>query len=137
MRPTPTRPSSTLRATMHTQKKRKNTSFRLQRELCSSLLPLSLFRSLYLFFSLSVSPVSSPPLTTAPVLSTRNPQAVHRQRGSPSVFLLLPFVEPISIIYILSFLSFFLSFLWQPVFTGSLPLLLKSSPFSYFSSSLT
>lgn len=47
---------------MHTQKKRKNTSFRLQRELCGSLLPLSplsisvsLFLSyrLLLFFSTS------------------------------------------------------------------------------------
>lgn len=40
MHPTPTRPSSTPRATTHTQKRRKNTSFRLQRELCSSSSPL-------------------------------------------------------------------------------------------------
>lgn len=70
-RPTPTRPSSTPRATTHTQKKRKNTSFRLQRELCHSRPPPSLISSLsmsscslwhpfsLLFFSLL-------PLTTAP-----------------------------------------------------------------------
>lgn len=98
MHPTPTQPSSMLRATMHTRKKRKNTSFRLQRELCGSF-PLSLFKSLYLFFS--VSPFSSPPRNPATVTTMRNPQAVHRQR---SFFLLLPL------------LSLFLSYTSCPLF---------------------
>lgn len=88
---TPTQPSSMLRATMHTQKKRKNTSFRLQRELCSSLPPLFLFQSLYPFFSLSVSSFSSPPLTSAPVMTTRNPQAVYRKGKFPNRFPVIAF----------------------------------------------
>lgn len=72
-RPTPTRPSSTLRATTRTQRKRKNTSFRLQREPWSSLLPLSVSVYLSFFFSLYSSQFSFPPLTTAPVVSVKNP----------------------------------------------------------------
>lgn len=63
-RPTPIRPSSTPRATTHTQKKRKNTSFRLQRELSHSLPLLSV--SLYLLtFS---HPTPHPPCHTPPLL---------------------------------------------------------------------
>lgn len=48
------------------------------------------FQSLYIVFPLSVSPFAFPPPTTASVVSIRNPQRV--KRGSPSVFLLLPFL---------------------------------------------
>lgn len=97
---------------------------------CAALHPLSISVSLFR----SLSPPSLLHLCPLPP-STRNPLAVHRQRRSRSVFLLLPFVEPICIISILSFISSqFLYFL--PVFTGSLPLLLRLSPFSYFPSSL-
>lgn len=100
-RPTPTQPSSTLRATMRTQKKRKNTSFRLQGELCSSLLPP--FNPCISFsLSLSVSPFSSPPLTTAPIVSTRNPQAA----------------QPVFFYYYL-LLGPFLSFTSRPFFLSS------------------
>lgn len=87
-------------------------------------------------FSLLLSPPFLLHLWPLPPSCQRRTRRQSTDRGSQSVFLLLPFVEPISIIYILSFISFFL-FLWQPVFTGSLPSLLKPSPFSYFSSSLT
>lgn len=70
---------------MLTQKKRKNTSFRLQGE----LLPLSLKPSFNLCISFSLS--SSPPLTTAPAVSTRNPQAVHRQEKFPKCFPIIAF----------------------------------------------
>lgn len=40
----------------------------------------------------------------APIMSTRNPQAVHKQTSSQCVFLLFPSVETISVIYILSFI---------------------------------
>lgn len=77
---------------------------------CAALSPPPpTFQSLYLFFSLSVSPFSSPPLTTAPTppppaVSTWHPQAVHRQRGSPKCFPIIAFLlSPFSIIYILSF----------------------------------
>lgn len=124
MRPTPTQPSSTLRATMHTQRKRKNTSFRLQGELCSSPRPpiFPLFQSLYLLFSLAVSPFSSPPLTTAPIMTTRNPQAQSTDREvPPSVFPVvafrwsnfIPFTSCPLLLY--PFFSF-----WQPVFLRQL-----------------
>ncbi|KAA8586925.1 hypothetical protein FQN60_000761 [Etheostoma spectabile] len=105
----PTQPSSTLRATMHTQKKRKNTSFRLQKELRSSLLSPISISTVYLFFSVSVSHFSPPPLTTAPAVSTRNLQAVHRQRSSPSVFLLLPFVYHLHLVHYIIFFFFILA----------------------------
>lgn len=41
----------------------------------------------------------------APIMSTRNPQAVHKQTSSQCVFLLFPSVETISVIYILSFIG--------------------------------
>lgn len=75
---------------------------------CAALFfPFSLFQSLYLFFSVSVSPFSPPPLTTAPAVSTRNPQAIHRQRSSPSVFLLLPFVYHLHLVHYIVFFFFF------------------------------
>ncbi|KAG7222237.1 hypothetical protein INR49_016414, partial [Caranx melampygus] len=115
--------------TMHTQRKRKNTSFRLQGELCSSSHPpiFPLFQSLYLFFSLAVSPFSSPPLTTAPNVTTRNPQAVHRQRSSPKCFscYCLSLIQFYTI-YILSFITLFLFyfFLAASFSEAALPLLL-------------
>lgn len=115
MRPTLTQPSSTLRATMHTQKKRKNISFRLQRELCLWSL----------FFS--VSPFSSPPVTPAPIMTMRNQQAVHRQRSSPSVFLLLPLLSPF-----LSYTSLFLCFFLAASFHRQLAVAAEVVPFLIF-----
>ena len=133
MHPTLTQPSSTLRATMHMQKKRKNTSFRLQRELCRSRLPLFLVLiSVYLFLSFRLSLFFSS--------SHHCPSRVNEEpagspyREVPQMFsqyclLLNPFLSFPSYSFFLYHFYFFVA----AGFTGSLLLLLKLPPLSYFS----
>ncbi|MED6276572.1 hypothetical protein CHARACLAT_004374 [Characodon lateralis] len=128
-RPMPTQPSSTLKGTMHMQKKRRNTSFRLQRELCSSLAFLSV--PLFLIVFLSLSPTFVFSCGHCPFESTQSPQA----EMFPKLFKNYYFLSfSISLYYIFTLKSFF-SF-WQVLnfSTCNLMLLVKPYPFSRFCS---
>lgn len=126
-RPTLTQPSSTLKATMHTQKKRKNTSFRLQRELSGSF-PFPLWVSVSLFLCL---PFFFSTCDPCPHHDNEEPAGCPLAEKFPERFPIIAFVEPISVVPVFSFISFLFLF-WQPVSTGSLPLLPMRSPLSYF-----
>lgn len=94
---------------MRTQKKRKNTSFRLQGGLCcSALFPQLLFRflSLSLTLSLSVSPVSLH-LSTLPLLINEESAGSPQMKRFPKCFPVIAFFSFVeSIPFIRSFISF-------------------------------
>lgn len=124
-RPTLTRPLSTLRATTRTQRRRRNTSFRLQREPCRSRLLLTV--PLCFLLSHSVSHVRPSPLATA--RSTQ--QGVCRKRRSSRViFIFIFFIgASVSAALLSSFsLSFHFGLMFLTASVMLLLLLLKTAP---------